>query len=124
MTSATRYAYCGAARLVTATIVLTLGLGIGANTAIFSVIHALMLRELPVRAPQELVQLLSRYPGEPRMYSFNWIHYEHYRARNHVFSDLIGTAPARFQVTSQKLDAPELIEGEGRHGKLLSGLRH
>ena len=50
------------------TIVLTLGLGIGANTAIFSVIHALMLRELPVRAPQELVQLLSRYPGEPRMY--------------------------------------------------------
>ena len=107
--------------LVTATIVLTLGLGIGANTAIFSVIHALMLRELPVRAPQELVQLLSRYPGEPRMYSFNWIHYEHYRDRNHVFSDLIGTAPARFQVTSQTLDAPELIEGEYVTGSYFPG---
>ena len=40
-----------------ATIVLTLALGIGANTAIFSLIDALMLRWLPVRDPQELVQL-------------------------------------------------------------------
>jgi predicted permease len=38
-------------------VVLTLALGIGANTAIFSMIDALMLRWLPVRNPQELVQL-------------------------------------------------------------------
>src|SRR3989454_12105165 len=37
--------------------VLTLGLGIGANTAIFTVINTLMLRSLPVRKPHELVQL-------------------------------------------------------------------
>src|SRR6266478_2187328 len=41
----------------TATAVLSLALGIGANTAIFSLIDALMLRWLPVRDPQELVQL-------------------------------------------------------------------
>ncbi|HEY3939323.1 MAG TPA: permease prefix domain 1-containing protein, partial [Bryobacteraceae bacterium] len=41
----------------TVTAVLSLALGIGANTAIFSLIDALLLRSLPVRAPQELVQL-------------------------------------------------------------------
>ena len=41
----------------TGTVVLTLALGIGANTAIFTLIDALMLRWLPVRNPQELVQV-------------------------------------------------------------------
>ena len=41
----------------TAVVVVTLALGIGANTAIFSLIDALMLRSLPVRNPHELVQL-------------------------------------------------------------------
>src|SRR5688572_2081387 len=40
-----------------ATAILTLGLGIGANTAIFSIIDALMLRELPVERPHELIRL-------------------------------------------------------------------
>jgi putative ABC transport system permease protein len=47
----------------TVIIVLTLALGIGANTAIFSLIDALMLRWLPVRNPQELVQLTLQAPG-------------------------------------------------------------
>jgi predicted permease len=45
--------------IVTAVAVLSLALGIGANTAIFSLINALMLRSLPVREPQRLVQVLS-----------------------------------------------------------------
>jgi hypothetical protein len=51
----------------TAVPVLSLSLGIGANTAIFSLINILMLRLLPVKDPQQLVELLSRYPGEPRI---------------------------------------------------------
>ena len=47
-------------RAFTATVVLSLALGIGANTAIFSLIDALMLRWLPVRDPQELVLLKLR----------------------------------------------------------------
>jgi putative ABC transport system permease protein len=47
----------------TAVIVLTLALGIGANTAIFSLIDALMLRWLPVRNPQELVLVTLLSPG-------------------------------------------------------------
>jgi predicted permease len=42
--------------------VLTLALGIGANTAIFSVINAVMLRALPVERPEELISLAAVYP--------------------------------------------------------------
>jgi predicted permease len=45
-------------------IILTLALGIGANTAIFSLLDALMLRWLPVRNPQELVQLTLSAPQQ------------------------------------------------------------
>jgi len=96
----------------TAVAVLSLALGIGANTAIFTLINALMLRTLPVREPQQLVELLSRYPGEPRVNGFSWKYYEHFRDRNHVFSDLAAVvSPSRFQVTPEGFD-PEVVEGE------------
>lgn len=50
-------------RAFTATAVLSLALGIGANTAIFSLLDALLLRWLPVRDPQELIQLKFRTAG-------------------------------------------------------------
>jgi len=95
----------------TAVAVLSLALGIGANTAIFTLINALMLRSLPVSHPERLVELLSRYPGEPRLSSFSWRHYEHFRDHNQSFSELLATSRARFQVAGEGI-APETIDGE------------
>ncbi|MCA1560081.1 MAG: ABC transporter permease [Acidobacteria bacterium] len=71
----------------------TLALGIGANTAIFSLVNVLVWRDLPVRDPGSLVQFTWQYPGDPPLNRFSTQNYEQYRDRNDVFSDLIGTAP-------------------------------
>jgi predicted permease len=94
----------------TAVTILTLALGIGANTAIFSLIDALMLRMLPVREPEGLVMPVSQYPGEPDNPGFSWTVFERLRDQNHVFSDLFGVSPARFQVTGEGLEE-EPVEG-------------
>ncbi len=47
--------------------ILSLALGIGANTAIFTLINALLLRDLPVRQPERLVRLLQSLPSSTEL---------------------------------------------------------
>ncbi|MGH9371513.1 MAG: permease prefix domain 1-containing protein, partial [Vicinamibacterales bacterium] len=54
---------CARSPRFSAVIIMTLALGIGANTAIFSLADAVVLRPLPVRNPEELVVLRQRGPG-------------------------------------------------------------
>jgi predicted permease len=49
----------------TAVAILTLALGIGANTAIFSVVYAVVLKPLPFRQPEQLVRVYSEFPTFP-----------------------------------------------------------
>jgi predicted permease len=97
----------------TAVAVLSLALGIGANTAIFSLINVVMLRPLPVRNPGALVQVLSQYPdpGEPPSNAYAWKYYERFRDQTQVFSDLIGVSPARFHLRADGIDA-DAVDGE------------
>ena len=53
-----------------AVVVVTLTLGIGANTAIFSAVNAIMLRTLPVAHPEELISLKALYPNGAEPFSY------------------------------------------------------
>ena len=101
--------------------VITLALGIGANTAIFSLIYSLILRSLPVRDPAQLVELLHRYPGEPALNGFSWDAYQLMRDHNHVFSDFVAAAYQPFHVRGSGRE-PETLVGGYVDGTFFSAL--
>ena len=72
--------------------VLTLALGIGANTAIFSVVNAVLLKPLPFPAPEELVAIggidLSETVSPPRLYSLCFPDFVDFREQNRSFSSM------------------------------------
>src|SRR5919109_2141811 len=92
--------------------ILTLALGIGANTAIFSIINGLLLRTLPVRNPGRLVELLHQYPGEPAFNGFSWDAYRTMRDGNHVFSDLIVDSLTFATVRADNLQPQSVFVGQ------------
>src|SRR5438132_13145980 len=83
--------------------VITLALGIGANTAIFSVADKLLLRSLPVKDPQQLA-LVSGETVNPKFRNniFSYPNYVDYRDQNEVFSGLLA-----FNQTTAKLGTGE-----------------
>jgi predicted permease len=68
--------------------VAVLALGIGANTTIFSLVNAVLLRPLPVKDPDQLVLLLTKRPDSVN-HNFSYPAYADYRDRNDVLSGLI-----------------------------------
>src|ERR1700722_19164956 len=84
----------------TAVAILTLALGIGANTAIFSLVDTVMLKMLPVQKPEELVVLAIRSPkstGEPDPEFTNPI-WEQIRAQQDIFSGVFAWNQLRFDL--------------------------
>jgi putative ABC transport system permease protein len=101
------------------TAVLTLALGVGANTAIFSLLDQALLRSLPVRAPEQLVILSATGKawqgsisdnGAGAEKSFSYPMYRDLRDHSTAFDGLIATAPS--QVGIARNGASELTKAE------------
>jgi len=100
--------------------VLTLALGIGANTAIFSLINAFLLRPLPVPEPQTLVNIYTSNPDGAGYSTSSYPDFADLRQMNEVFSGVIGYAGINVSVTGD--GRPELIFGEMVSGNYFSAL--
>jgi predicted permease len=68
--------------------ILSLALGIGANTTIFTLMHAVLLRPLPVKNPSTLVALHTVDSRSPGLLLLSYPNYKDYRDQNQVFSSL------------------------------------
>ncbi|HXV63896.1 MAG TPA: ABC transporter permease [Vicinamibacteria bacterium] len=116
-------------------VIIPLALGIGANTAIFSAVHAVLLRSLPYEDPDRLVRLWEARPrmgpGAEEMAAFSMDHFRAWRESNEVFEGMAAYGNASFNLTGGA--EPIRIEGqrvspslfailgvEALHGRVLS----
>jgi predicted permease len=105
------------APIFTAVAGLSLAFGIGANTAIFSLVDQVLLRALPVKDPEQLVLLTTRgsnYGSNWGMNSFSYLMYRDFRDQNQVFSGML----ARFGTS---LSMSHTGQTERVQGELVSG---
>src|ERR1044072_8344475 len=91
----------------TAVVVLTLGLGIGANTAIFSVVNAVLLKPLPYRNAERLVWVAGNVRGGTNRASVSPADFVDYRAQNTVFEEFAASLSLPSLVHLHGAGAPE-----------------
>ena len=101
-----------------------IALGIGANTAMFSVIEAVLLRPLPYHEPSRLCMVWKSVPA--KNLDWDWMGYpgiRNWREQNHVFADIAAVArPEAAVVTLTGGPQPERIQSAKVEGNLFSVL--
>ena len=88
---------------------LVLGLGVGANTAIFTIVNGFFLRPLPVEDPGRLVWLTTLSPGAARPQNLSYPDYLDTRDNNQVFTGLLAYADIPVALGG---DRPERLRGQ------------
>ncbi len=90
--------------------VLSLALGIGANTTIFTLLNAIFLRPLPVRDPAHLAAVFTTDPRIPGQLLCSYPNYQDYRDHNTVFSSLLLYSALTVNLTGR--GDPQLLMGQ------------
>jgi predicted permease len=98
---------------------LTLALGIGANTAIFTLMDAVLLKRLPVKQPEQLIEPMM--VSGKAYNSFSWQAFQHWRQRNQSLSGMIASSNSRFYCVIEGA-APERVAGQYVTGDFFSVL--
>ena len=89
--------------------ILTLALGIGANTAIFSVVNGVLLNPLPYPHPEQIVSIFTKMPNFDNA-SISYPNFEDWRRMNRTFSSMAAYRWAGFNLTGH--GEPERLHGE------------
>ncbi|MGH9851385.1 MAG: ABC transporter permease, partial [Blastocatellia bacterium] len=102
--------------------VFSLALGIGANTAIFSLLDALLLKPLPVKQPEQLVIVNTETPGQAgsRFSTYSYPLFREMREKNMAFSGMF--ARSGFQMSLSGGGQTERVQGEEVSGNFFSVL--
>src|SRR6185437_6495016 len=108
-------------RAITLISVITLAIGIGANTIVFSAINAFFLRPLPVRDGDRLITISEHPPGTAEAISFSWPDYVDFKQQAQGISDVLGYRIDMVGV-SQKVTTPERVFGALVTGNYFPGL--
>ena len=97
--------------LFTLVAILSLALGIGANTAIFTLMYAVLWKPLPVKDPGQLVQLMRTTPTDPDD-GYSWYLFQQLRETALPFGELIAKTAASRQKFGLTIDSTERVIGE------------
>lgn len=98
---------------------LTLGLGIGVNTAIFSIVDAVLLRPLPYKDPASLIAMNETTPKVGTI-SVSYLDFQDWRAQSRSFSEMAAVSSVGFNLAG--IDQPEHVSGEAVSPNYLSML--